>query len=61
MAGQVGVFRIGNSVRIINGPFANYLGIINELMADEGRMSVLINFLGHELPVEVNFTQVQKQ
>jgi|GEM_PF-48103 len=53
-------FDIGESVRIISGPFRGYTGSIDEVNAQKGKLKTLINIFGRDTPVEVNFEQVQK-
>jgi transcriptional antiterminator NusG len=54
-------FREGETVRIIDGPFADFVGTVDELDLDKGRVRVLVAFFGRETPVELDFLQVQKQ
>jgi transcriptional antiterminator NusG len=48
-------------VRITDGPFADFVGVVDELMLDKGKVRVLVNFFGRETPVELDFIQVEKQ
>ena len=54
-------FKVGNNVRITDGPFADFIGMVDELMVDKGKVRVLVNFFGRETPVELDFIQVEKQ
>ncbi|MBI1801944.1 MAG: transcription termination/antitermination factor NusG [Chloroflexi bacterium] len=54
-------FKVGNSVRITGGPFADFVGTVDELMVDKGKVRVLVNFFGRETPVELDFVEVEKQ
>jgi len=54
-------FKVGHSVRITDGPFADFVGMVDELMVDKGKVRVLVNFFGRETPVELDFIQVEKQ
>ncbi len=54
-------FREGQSVRIVDGPFADFVGIVEELNLDKGKVTVLVSFFGRETPVELDFLQVQRQ
>ena len=54
-------FKVGNNVRITDGPFADFIGTVDELMVDKGKVRVLVNFFGRETPVELDFIQVEKQ
>ncbi|MCE1245881.1 MAG: transcription termination/antitermination protein NusG [Firmicutes bacterium] len=51
---------IGETVRVIHGPFKDFHGIIDEVNADREKVRVLISFLGRETPVELDFGQVEK-
>ena len=54
-------FREGEAVRIVSGPFADFVGTVDELLLDKGRVRVLVAFFGRDTPVELDFVQVQKQ
>lgn len=54
-------FTVGDHVIILDGPFANYDGIINTVDEDKGKIKVLITIFGRETPVELDFTQVKKK
>ncbi|MCX5751145.1 MAG: transcription termination/antitermination protein NusG [Candidatus Saganbacteria bacterium] len=53
-------FEIGETLRVISGPFRGYTGTINEINADKGKLKVLINIFGRDTPVEVNFEHTQE-
>lgn len=53
-------FKLGESVRVIAGPFENFLGTIEEIHGDKGKVKVLVSMFGRETPVELDFTQVEK-
>ncbi len=48
-------------MRIVDGPFADFVGIVEELNLDKGKVTVLVSFFGRETPVELDFLQVQRQ
>lgn len=48
------------NVRVVSGPFENFLGIIEEIYPDKGKVKVLLSMFGRETPVELEFTQVTK-
>ncbi len=54
-------FREGQSVRIVDGPFTDFVGTVEELNLEKGKVRVLVSFFGRETPVELDFLQVQKQ
>lgn len=54
------VFSIGEAVKIIEGPFADFLGSIESLDEAKGKVKVLVSIFGRETPVELDFLQVQK-
>jgi transcriptional antiterminator NusG len=53
-------FMKGQSVRIIDGPFAEFIGVVEDLNHDRGKVRVLVSFFGRETPVELDFLQVEK-
>lgn len=53
-------FREGQRVRIIEGPFADFIGTVDELDVDRGKVRVLVSFFGRETPVELDFLQVER-
>jgi transcriptional antiterminator NusG len=53
-------FTIGQSVRITDGPFTDFIGVVDHVMSDRGKVSVLVSFFGRETPVELDFLQVEK-
>jgi len=50
----------GQSVRITDGPFADFIGTVDDVDTDKGKVSVLVSFFGRETPVELDFLQVEK-
>jgi transcriptional antiterminator NusG len=53
-------FRIGETVRIVEGPFADFMGVVDEIYAERGKVRVLVSFFGRETPVEMDFLQVDR-
>jgi transcriptional antiterminator NusG len=53
-------FSVGESVTVMDGPFATLPATINEVNADAQKLKVLVSIFGRETPVELSFTQVAK-
>lgn len=53
-------FSLGEAVRITDGPFADYMGSVNSIDEERGRLKVLVSIFGRETPVELDFLQVTK-
>jgi len=53
-------FRPGQKVRIVEGPFEDFMGTVDEINMEKGKVRVLVSFFGRETPVELDFLQVEK-
>jgi len=53
-------FRKGQSVRVIDGPFIDFVGVVDEINQEKGKLKVLLSLFGQETPVELDFLQVEK-
>ena len=53
-------FIIGQSVRITDGPFTDFIGVVDQVMSDRGKVIILVSFFGRDTPVELDFLQVEK-
>jgi len=54
-------FREGQTVRIVDGPFVDFVGVVESLNLEKGKVTVMVAFFGRETPVELDFLQVQRQ
>ncbi|HHJ07366.1 MAG TPA: transcription termination/antitermination protein NusG [Anaerolineae bacterium] len=53
-------FKEGQKVRIVEGPFEDFMGTVDDIDLDRARVKVLVNFFGRETPVELDFLQVER-
>jgi transcriptional antiterminator NusG len=53
-------FRVGERVRIVDGPFNDFRGTVSEIDMERSKVRVMVNFFGRETPVELDFLQVEK-
>ena len=53
-------FRQGQSVRVTDGPFVDFVGVVDEISVEKGKVKVLLSLFGRETPVELDFLQVEK-
>ncbi len=53
-------FRRGQSVRVSDGPFIDFVGVVDEINTEKGKVKVLLSLFGQETPVELDFLQVEK-
>ncbi len=52
-------YEVGDSVQVMDGPFTEWVGVINEINHDKGKLKVMISIFGSETPVELDFLQVK--
>jgi transcriptional antiterminator NusG len=53
-------FKQGQRVRIVQGPFADFIGTVDDINMEKGKVRVMVSFFGRETPVELDFLQVEK-
>ena len=52
-------FRIGDHVRVVDGPFSAFNGVVDEVNNERGKVKVMVSIFGRATPVELDFLQVQ--
>jgi transcriptional antiterminator NusG len=53
-------FDLGETIKINDGPFLNFSGVIEEIEPDRGKLKVTVNIFGRNTPVELEYWQVEK-
>ncbi len=53
-------FIVGQNVRIVDGPFQDFVGQVDDINLEKGKVKVLVSFFGRETPVELDFLQVER-
>ena len=52
-------YQIGEHVRVIDGPFTDFTGVVDEVNAERGKLKVMVSIFGRPTPVELDFLQVE--
>ena len=53
-------FAIGQAVRIVDGPFSDFEGVVDDIDQEKGKVRVLVSFFGRETPIELDFMQIER-
>jgi transcriptional antiterminator NusG len=60
MDGEIQIpYEIGENVRIKEGPFKDFVGVVDEIMEDKTKIKVMVTVFGRSTPVELAFNQVE--
>lgn len=52
--------KLHENVKVVEGPFSNFIGRVEDIQADKQKIRVMVNMFGRETPVELDFSQVEK-
>jgi len=50
----------GENVRVVEGPFNNFVGVVEEINSDRGKVKIMVNIFGRATPLELEFSQIEK-
>ncbi|SHF58300.1 transcription antitermination protein nusG [Desulforamulus putei DSM 12395] len=51
---------VGENVKVTDGPFENFVGVIEEIYLEKGKVKVMVSMFGRETPIELDFSQIEK-
>ena len=54
-------FEKGDLIKVVNGPFVNFNGTINEINLERMKVKVMVSIFGRKTPIELDFTQIEKE
>ncbi len=54
------LFELGENVRVLEGPFANFTGVVDDVNLEKGKVRVLVSIFGRPTPIEIEFVQLEK-
>jgi transcriptional antiterminator NusG len=52
-------FKVGESIKVIDGPFSDFTGVVEEINLERGKVKVMVSIFGRATPVELDFMQIQ--
>ena len=52
-------FKVGDAVKVVDGPFTDFSGVVHEINPERGKLKVMVSIFGRSTPVELNFLQVK--
>jgi len=52
-------FRAGDPIKVIDGPFTDFTGVVKEVNEEKSKLKVMVSIFGRSTPVELNFLQVE--